>query len=92
MRLSKDNISDINKRLPIRKPNPALFFLPERILQFGTGVFIRGLIDYIIDKSNNAGIFNGRVLAVKSTDSGNINDFTDQDSLFTLILCGVEGG
>lgn len=72
-------------------PGSDLFLLPEKVLQFGTGVFIRGLIDYIIDKSNNAGVFNGRVVAVKSTDTGNINDFFEQDFLYTLIMRGVEG-
>jgi tagaturonate reductase len=69
------------------KPELAyLFELPERVLQFGTGVFIRGLIDYFIDKANKDGNFNGRVVMVKSTDAGDINDFRDQDCLYTLLM------
>mgnify|MGYP006184064525 CR=1 FL=1 len=30
----------------------ALFALPEKVLQFGTGVLLRGLPDYFIDKAN----------------------------------------
>jgi tagaturonate reductase len=69
-----------------------LFELPERVLQFGTGVFIRGLIDYFIDKANKEGNFNGRVVMVKSTDAGDINDFRDQDCLYTLLMkdTGIE--
>ena len=30
----------------------SLFSLPEKVLQFGTGVLLRGLPDYFIDKAN----------------------------------------
>jgi tagaturonate reductase len=33
--------------------------LPEKVLQFGTGVLLRALPDYYIDLANKAGIFNG---------------------------------
>jgi len=33
----------------------ALFELPEKVLQFGTGVLLRGLPDYFIDKANKQG-------------------------------------
>ncbi|TAE59987.1 MAG: altronate oxidoreductase, partial [Bacteroidetes bacterium] len=42
--------------------NSSLFELPERVLQFGTGVLLRGLCDYLIDKANKEGHFEGRVL------------------------------
>ena len=69
-----------------------LFDLPERVLQFGTGVFIRGLIDYFIDKANKEGNFNGRVVMVKSTAAGDIDDFREQDCLYTLLMksTGIE--
>ena len=50
-------------------PDDELFELPEKVLQFGTGVLLRGLPDYFIDKANRQGIFNGRVVVVKSTDT-----------------------
>jgi tagaturonate reductase len=78
-----------------RKTKPELaylFELPERVLQFGTGVFIRGLIDYFIDKANKEGNFNGRVVMVKSTAAGDIDDFREQDCLYTLLMksTGIE--
>lgn len=66
--------------------------LPEKVLQFGTGVLLRGLPDYFIDKANQQGIFNGRIVVVKSTDKGGIGEFTDQDSLYTLYIKGIENG
>ena len=48
-------------------PQANIFELPEKVLQFGTGVLLRGLPDYFIDKANRQGVFNGRVAVVKST-------------------------
>jgi tagaturonate reductase len=73
-------------------PTPELFELPEKVLQFGTGVLLRGLPDYLIDKANRQGVFNGRIVVVKSTDGGDIDAFTRQDGLYTLGIRGIEDG
>jgi tagaturonate reductase len=73
-------------------PDEKLFDLPEKVLQFGTGVLLRGLPDYYIDKANRQGVFNGRIVVVKSTDTGSATDFDQQDSLYTLSIKGIEGG
>ncbi|MBC8084798.1 MAG: tagaturonate reductase [Hymenobacter sp.] len=72
-------------------PAAANFGLPEKVLQFGTGVLLRGLPDYFIDKANRQGIFNGRIVVVKST-GGDITAFERQDGLYTLAIRGVEDG
>src|SRR6478672_8784729 len=69
-----------------------LFNLPEKVLQFGTGVLLRGLPDYFIDKANRQHLFNGRVVVVKSTSSGGTDAFKSSDGLFTLLERGVENG
>ena len=66
--------------------------LPEKVLQFGTGVLLRGLCDYFIDKANKQGIFNGRIVVVKSTDSGGADAFAEQDNLYTLCIRGIDRG
>ena len=66
--------------------------LPERVLQFGTGVLLRGLCDYFIDKANKQGIFNGRIVVVKSTDSGGADAFAEQDNLYTICVRGIDKG
>jgi len=73
-------------------PPPALFDLPEKVLQFGTGVLLRGLPDLLIDQANRQGIFNGRVVVVKSTDGGDAAAFARQDNLYTVCVRGVEDG
>ncbi|GAB4042847.1 tagaturonate reductase [Spirosoma litoris] len=71
-------------------PTDQLLHLPERVLQFGTGVLLRGLPDYLIDKANRQGIFNGRIVVVKSTDGGDMSAFARQDNLYTLCIRGIE--
>ncbi|TGE25834.1 tagaturonate reductase [Hymenobacter aquaticus] len=73
-------------------PAAAHLALPEKVLQFGTGVLLRGLPDYLIDKANRQGVFNGRIVVVKSTDGGDITAFTRQDGLYTLCIRGIEDG
>jgi tagaturonate reductase len=91
MNLSKENLSFI-RETGVIKPGPALFDLPERVVQFGTGVLLRGLPDYFIDKANRQGIFNGRVVVIKSTDAGDAGVFDRQDGLYTLCVRGIEEG
>jgi len=92
MYLSRQTIKKIPKTTTLSLPDERVFNLPEKVLQFGTGVFIRGLIDYFIDKANNEGIFNGRVVMVKSTDAGDVNAFIKQDCLYTLLMKSVDEG
>jgi tagaturonate reductase len=70
-------------------PEVAHFHFPEKVLQFGTGVLLRGLPDFFIDKANKQGIFNGRILVVKSTQ-GSASDFEAQNNLYTLAVRGIE--
>ena len=73
-------------------PEERVFELPEKVLQFGTGVLLRGLPDYFIDKANHQGIFNGRIVVVKSTDKGDSTAFDVQDGLYTQCVRGLENG
>jgi len=65
--------------------------LPERVLQFGTGVLLRGLPDFLIDKANKQGLFNGSIVVVKSTN-GATDEFAEQDGLYTVVTRGIQKG
>jgi tagaturonate reductase len=91
MILSKYNVKNIDPD-KAGLPDASVFELPEKVLQFGTGVLLRALPDYFIDKANRNGIFNGRVVVVKSTNSGDANAFDRQDGLYTVCVRGVENG
>src|SRR5580700_6129397 len=72
-------------------PGNDYFEFPIKVLQFGTGVLLRGLPDYFIDKANKEGIFKGRVGVIKSTSTGDAQAFIDQDGLYTTCIKGIEG-
>jgi len=76
----------------VNKPTAASFAYPEKILQFGTGVLLRGLPDYFVHKANQQNLFCGRILVVKSTSSGGADAFEQQDNLYTLSIKGIEDG
>lgn len=65
---------------------------PERILQFGTGVLLRGLPDFFVDHANKTGDFKGRIVVVKTTGSNAGTDFEQQDHLYTHIIKGYADG
>ena len=77
---------------PVSWPPAALLALPEKVLQFGTGVLLRGLPDFMIDEANRQGVFNGRIVVVKSTDGGDATAFARQDGLYTVCVRGLADG
>jgi tagaturonate reductase len=83
----KESLSSEERQLTDR-----LMALPEKVLQFGTGVLLRGLPDYFIDLANKKGQFQGRIVVIKSTSTGGTEDFNTQDCLYTHLIRGVEQG
>lgn len=89
MRLTRSSIPSAAEESPVSFEE--IFQLPETVLQFGTGVLLRALPDYFIDKANKQGFFNGRIVVVKTTDSDS-SAFDKQDGLYTVCVRGVEDG
>ncbi|MCL6524049.1 MAG: tagaturonate reductase [Thermoflavifilum sp.] len=90
--LNRHILSRLSPQTDMEIPDPGLLDLPETVLQFGTGVLLRGLPDYFIDKANKAGLAAGRILVVKSTSRGDTDAFDRQDGLYTLCVQGMENG
>ncbi len=91
MILSSSTLSNISND-GFAVPDASVFQLPEKVLQFGTGVLLRGLPDYFIDKANREGKFNGRIVVVKSTSGGELDAFGKQDGLYTICVRGIDEG
>src|SRR6476659_8407612 len=91
MILSRTGISDISPN-NLELPSNDVFDLPEKVLQFGTGVLLRGLPDYFIDKANRKGIFNGRIVAVRLSLQGDTSVFDKQDALYTHCIRDEKNG
>jgi len=92
MYLSKINIQKIPALTGLQLPDASMFLLPEKVLQFGTGVLLRALPDFIIDKANKENRFNGRIVMVKSTAGGDTGAFDRQDGLYTVCVRGIDDG
>ena len=90
--LSRHTLSNIHSPINLQLPDEGIFNLPEKVIQFGTGVLLRGLCDHFIDQANKQGVFNGRIVIVKSTDKGDTSAFEQQDNLYTVCVQGIENG
>ncbi|QES88809.1 tagaturonate reductase [Rhizosphaericola mali] len=91
MQLNIENIDSL-KNAHVILPTKESFQYPEKVLQFGTGVLLRGLPDYYINKANQSGFFKGRIVVVKSTNSGGADAFSEQDSLYSVCVRGTVDG
>jgi len=66
--------------------------VPERILMFGTGAFLRGFVGEIIDEAIRDGRYEGRIVMVQSTGRRRADLLNGQGGLFTLRLEGLQAG
>lgn len=66
--------------------------LPEKILQFGSGRFLRSFVGDFIDSANRQETFNGRIVVVQSTGHDTVQLLRHQDGLYTIWLEGLQRG
>ncbi len=64
---------------------------PERVIQFGEGGFLRGFVDWMIQKMTDVGAFEGKVVVVQPIEQGMCDMLTAQDCRYTHIIRGSEG-
>lgn len=64
---------------------------PERVIQFGEGGFLRGFVDWMLEKVNETTDFDGNVVVVQPIAQGMCDMLTEQDGLYTHIVRGKEG-
>ena len=62
---------------------------PVKIMQFGEGNFLRAFVDWLIQKMNDSGKYEGHVVVVQPLPNGRVADLAKQDGLYTLILQGI---
>ena len=68
--------------------------LPEKIVQFGEGNFLRAFVDYMFDEINEQGLFEGGITLIQPIPGGDFlrNVLNEQEGLYTLIARGREDG
>ncbi len=92
MLLSKKTLDTIVAKDNLSIPGKDYFALPEKVLQFGTGVCSAAFLIILLIKQSKQGLFNGRIVVIKSTSSGTTDEFARQDGLYTLCVKGIENG
>lgn len=66
--------------------------LTERVLQFGEGNFLRGFVDWMIDRLNKENGGDYGVVLVQPLANGLIDMINEQDGLYSLYLRGLQKG
>ena len=74
--------------LSVRSPSE----LPERVLQFGEGNFLRAFVDFMLDQMNRRKLFGGRAVVVQPIAAGMAEAINEQNGLYTVLLRGLESG
>jgi tagaturonate reductase len=66
--------------------------LPETILQFGSGRFLRAFFDLFVHHANEAGQNVGRIVVVQSTGDGRAGGLNKQGGRYHVVVRGYENG
>lgn len=64
---------------------------PVKVIQFGSGNFLRGFADYMIDIMNEKASFQGNVKIIQSVSSSD-NAINRQDGLYHVLVKGLSNG
>jgi len=92
-RLSRELVASLAlaEQAGVEVPPVETLDLPEKVVQFGTGAFLRGFAEYFIDEANRNGAFGGSVVAISSTGSQRDALLNAQGGLYTLAIRGIDG-
>ena len=63
----------------------------EKVIQFGEGGFLRGFVDWMLQKLSDNGSFDGSVVVVQPIENGMCDMLTAQNCTYTHLIRGVEG-
>jgi tagaturonate reductase len=66
--------------------------VPEKVLQFGEGNFLRGYADWMFHEMNKRGVFQGSITAMNPTNRGSVESLNRQNGIYTLLLRGLQEG
>ena len=67
--------------------------MPERVLQVGTGNFLRAFSAWMVEWMNRRGLFGGRIVVMPATaTSRTAETFDQQDGWYTVLARGLEKG
>ena len=65
---------------------------PIKVIQFGEGNFLRAFVDWMIQKMNDEGGYNGGIAVVQPLKQGLIQMLADQEYTYTHYMRGIKNG
>ncbi|MBR6867095.1 MAG: tagaturonate reductase [Prevotella sp.] len=77
---------------PLNKQFAPTSVMPDKVIQFGEGNFLRAFVDWIIWNMNQKTDFNGSVVIVQPIERGMVDWLNGQDCLYHVNLQGRENG
>ena len=77
---------------PLNKQFAPKSVMPEKVIQFGEGNFLRAFVDWIIWNMDQKTDFNGSVVVVQPIEKGMADMLNGQDCLYHVNLQGRENG
>ena len=66
--------------------------MKETIIQFGEGVFLRGFVDYFVQKMHTAGVYDGKIVVVQPIEKGRCDELNRVGCRYNLFLRGISNG
>ena len=75
---------------PLNKHFAPKSVMPEKVIQFGEGNFLRAFVDWIIWNMDQKTNFNGSVVVVQPIERGMVDWLNGQDCLYHVNLQGRE--
>lgn len=66
--------------------------MPERVLQFGEGNFLRAFVDWQFNELITSKLFNGSIVVIQPLAQGMVQQLNDQEGLYTVVQRGYENG
>ena len=82
----------MNKLQSLNKRTAPKSVMPEKIIQFGEGNFLRAFVDWIVWNMDQKTNFNGSVVVVQPIDRGMVDWLNGQDCLYHVNLQGRLNG
>ena len=82
----------MNELKALNKRTAPKSVMPEKIIQFGEGNFLRAFVDWIIWNMDQKTDFNGSVVVVQPIEKGMADWLNGQDCLYHVNLQGRENG
>ena len=64
--------------------------MKETIIQFGEGGFLRSFVDVFVNKMNEQGLYDGKVVVVQPIAKGLISVLNEQNGEYHQFLRGIE--